>query len=322
MSASPFASILRFRAGTTCFGFAALLCLCPTHIALGDSTNLVPIADTMLSENYPSNNFGKLGFANAGTTQNLTKNRALFKFDIAGTLPKGSKIDSASLVLAVTRAPADGFTFSDFGLHRVLRDWAEGNKTTPANNQNAGTGALATTNEATWFYRFAFTTNTWAAPGAGATNDYVPAVSSSQTIYGLIDSPYTFASTALSVADVQLWLDKPATNFGWILITFAESDLFTARRFGSHEDTNNAPQLLVDYTPPPPLIDYVQVSGNQFNLFFNASSNVAYTVEFRTNLVFGAWQTLANVGPFPDTTRVLVVDPISQSYRYYRARPN
>ena len=280
------------------------------------------MADTTLSQNYPSNNFGGLGFANSGTTQNLTRNRALFKFDIAGSIPTGSKIITASLVLSVTRTPADGFTFSDFGLHRVLRDWGEGNKITPPTSQNAGTGALATTNEATWFYRFAFTTNTWAASGAAATNDYVPATSSSQTIYGLSDSPYTFVTTSLSVADVQLWLDKPATNFGWILISTGESEGFTARRFGSREDMNNAPQLLIDYDLPPPFIDHVQVSGNQFNLFFTASSNQTYIVEFRTNLVLGTWQTLANVGPFPDTTRVLVVDPISQFHRFYRARPD
>ena len=96
----------------------------------------------------------------------------------------------------------------------------------------------------------------------------------------------------------------------------------TARRFGSREDTNNAPQLLIDYTPPPPLIDLVQVSGNQFNLFFTAASNQAYIVEFRNSLSATNWQTLANVGPFSDNTRVLVIDPISHTERFYRARPN
>src|SRR5207248_1039745 len=152
--------------------------------AFAEFTNLPPIADTTLSQNYPSNNFGGLGFANSGTTQNLTKNRALFKFDIRSAVPAGSRITSASLVLSVTKVPADGFTFADFGLQRLLRDWGEGNKVTPPNSQNSGTGALATTNEATWFYRFAFTTNIWASPGAAATNDYVPSISSSQTIYG------------------------------------------------------------------------------------------------------------------------------------------
>src|SRR5690349_8288537 len=112
----PFAFISRFCPGTTCLSCVALLCLGGSQNALGDFTNLVPIADTMLSQNYPSNNFGGLGFANSGTTQNLTRNRALFKFDVAGAIPAGAKIQNASLVLAITRTPADGFTFSDFGL--------------------------------------------------------------------------------------------------------------------------------------------------------------------------------------------------------------
>jgi len=124
------------------------------------------------------------------------------------------------------------------------------------------------------------------------------------------------------VADVQLWLDNPQTNFGWILVCNDETDGFTARRFGSREDTNNAPQLFIDYLPPPNLIDQVQISGNQFNLFFTAPSNQAFIVEFRNSLSPTNWQTLANVGPFPDDTRVLVVDPISQTRRFYRVRPN
>jgi len=289
--------------------------------ALGDSTNLAPIADTTLSENYPSNNFGGMAFFNSGTTQNLTRNRGLFKFEVAGNLPAGSRIKSANLVLTVTKLPADGYTFSDFGLHRLLRDWGEGNKVTPPSIPNAGNGAPATTNEANWFYRFAFTTNIWSSPGAAATNDYVPDVSSGQTIYGLNDSPYTFPSTPLTVADVQLWLDKPQTNFGWILVCAGEESGFTARRFGSRQDTNNAPQLNIEYVPPPS-IDRVQCNGNQLNIFFTALAGESYIVEFRNSLGSGAWLTLATAGPFADTTTVVVIDPISQPARFYRVRPN
>src|SRR5437762_2179927 len=77
----------------------------------GAYTNIVPIADTTLSENYPSNNFGAMKFVNSGTTQNLTKNRALFAFDIAGAIPQGSKIKAAGLTLEVTKLPADGYAF-------------------------------------------------------------------------------------------------------------------------------------------------------------------------------------------------------------------
>jgi hypothetical protein len=288
-----------------------------SYMAAGAVINLAPIADTTLSQNYPSNNFGGLDFANSGTTQNFTKNRALFRFDITNAIPAYSKIKNAELVLEVTKIPVDGFNPTDFALHRVLRAWGEGNKTTPTNSPGAGTGALATTNEATWFFRFAFTTNTWSQPGAGPTNDYVAAISSFQTIYGLGDSPYTFSTTALMAADVQAWLDFPQTNFGWILVSQDESVDFTARRFGSRENTNFAPRLQIEYILAP-VIDRVQRVGNQFNLYFTAQPDQPYVVEFRTTANTGSWQTLANAGPFPDQTRVIVVDPIASNQRFYR----
>src|SRR5437588_12887492 len=88
--------------------------------ALAVTTNITFVADTTLSENWPSNNFGGMTFANAGTTQNFTRNRALFKFDVAASVPAGSKIKSASLVLEVVGKPQDGYNFADFGLHRML----------------------------------------------------------------------------------------------------------------------------------------------------------------------------------------------------------
>lgn len=283
------------------------------------TTNLTTIADTTLSQNYPSNNFGGVSFVNSGTTQNLTRNRGLFKFLIEGAIPPHSKIRSADLILEVTKEPADGYAFADFGLHRMLQPWGEGNKTTPTNSPNAGTGSPATTNEATWFYRFAFTTNAWSSPGAGETNDYVENVSSVQTIYGLADSPYTFRSTTQLVADVQFWLDNPQANFGWILVCEDEASGFTARRFASREDPNFAPQLILDYAIPP-VIDRMQKAGNEFNLFFTVLPDQTYIVEFRDSLSSNSWQVLANLGSFSDVTRVVVVDALSAGARFYRVR--
>ena len=78
------------------------------------TTNLPCVADTTLSESYPDNNLGGLTHVAAGTTQNVTRNRGLFRFDIAGAVPAGSQIQSAALVLEVTLAPSDGVPFADF----------------------------------------------------------------------------------------------------------------------------------------------------------------------------------------------------------------
>jgi hypothetical protein len=80
----------------------ALAALASVHAACGAVTNLSSSADTTLSENWPSNNFGGMSFVNAGTTQNLTRNRGLYKFDVAGVIPAGSLIRTVSLVLENT----------------------------------------------------------------------------------------------------------------------------------------------------------------------------------------------------------------------------
>jgi hypothetical protein len=59
----------------------------------------------------------------------------------------------------------------------------------------------------------------------------------------------SFASNAGLVADMQAWVDSPATNFGWILISESEETSGTARRFGARENGSTAPALVVTFTP-------------------------------------------------------------------------
>jgi hypothetical protein len=216
--------------------------------ALADSLSLRPIADTTLIETAPNNNLGGQPFANSGTTQNFTRNRALFRFDVSA-IPTGALVDSVALVLEVTRQPVDGYAPGDFGLHRMLVSWGEGVQTT-ANPGTPGQGAPAGSGEATWLARFAQTGPNWSAPGGLAGTDFAATASAGQTVYGTANSPYFFTSAQLA-ADVQLWLGNPGTNFGWMLLATDEGPNFTARRFGSREDSVNAPQLLVQYTVVP-----------------------------------------------------------------------
>src|SRR5260221_114502 len=118
------------------------------------------------------------------------------------------------------------------------------------------------------------------------------------------------------VADVQGWLDSPQTNFGWLLKTLSEVENFTARRFGSREDTNHPPLLVLEFTAPP-IIQQPEISGDQFKFLFSAQAGQAYQVEFRDSFSNNGWLTLPNV-PAPATTSdVLVVDSISSVQRFY-----
>ncbi|PYJ06660.1 MAG: hypothetical protein DME25_06165 [Verrucomicrobia bacterium] len=302
--------------------FTLVLSLLPvltfSHAVLGATASLLPIADTSLMESFPTNNLGGENVILAGVGENLKRHRALLRFDAAGQLPAGAKIQSASLTLELAWLPANGYSPSTMELHRLFRSWGEGNKQSPTNCTScAGQGALAGTNEACWLTPFAWTTNAWTSPGAAATNDFVSDISASQTIYKFADSPYTFGPSPAMGADVQAWLDNPQANFGWILLGQDETVKFSARRFWSRENTNFPPYLTVQYLVAP-LIDRVQRTGRQLNLFFTAQPEQSYVVEFRDGLTGGTWQTLANLGYFSETTRVLIVDPITAAQRFYR----
>jgi hypothetical protein len=54
------------------------------------------------------------------------------------------------------------------------------------------------------------------------------------------------------IADVQLWLNDPSTNAGW-LFKSNELGTYLARRFGTREDIESQrPILTIEYTIPAP----------------------------------------------------------------------
>lgn len=215
-------------------------------VAKADTVYLRPSADTTLHEYFPDNNLGAQIHFNAGTTQNGPRTRGLMAFDIAAAIPPGSTINSVSLTLEVVGQPVDGDAPSNFGLHRMLVGWGEG----AGSGNPPFLGRPAMPGEANWTHRLAGSTP-WAAPGGLAGVDFMAQFSSDTFIYGVNFSPYLFDTTARLVADVQLWLDQPAQNFGWMLLTQSENEIFSARRFASREDPFRAPQLLIDFTPVP-----------------------------------------------------------------------
>ena len=284
------------------------------------ATVLIPSsADTTLIETQPTNNLGRAAIVNAGTTQIFTRNRGLFRFDVASQIPRGARIDSVDFVVEVTGEPRDGFTPSSFGLHRLLKPWGEGNKIS-ADATHPGLGSPATIGEGTWNSRFALTTNAWSLPGGAATNDYAADLSAQAGIYGVGDSPYTFVSTAALVADVQSWVDDPAANYGWIMISRAEEVNFTARRFASREDPGREPYLVVDYIPPL-VVEQAVMNGSLFQLRFTAESGKTYAIESRDSFALSAtWQTSTNIPAQGSNTSITFTEPSFRMQRFYRVR--
>lgn len=173
---------------------------------------------------------GKVGFG--------TIRRALVAFDVAGNIPSGSTITGVTLTLSMSMT---NVSVQSVSLHRVQADWGEGMSDAPSGE---GGGADSTPGDATWIHRF-YDTDLWTNPGG----DF-DALPSASTDVDAVDR-YSWSSAAM-VAEVQSWLDDPASNYGWILIG-DEGEFFpTAKRFDSKEslEPGTEPALTVCFTPP------------------------------------------------------------------------
>jgi hypothetical protein len=276
----------------------------------GDSITLRPGADTSLFANFPDNNLGSNSNLVSGANGSGLAGRALIRFDVTTRIPSNAVIQSAALTVKVVIVPGGGGVDSVFDLRRVLVNWGEGigigNSGSPAND-----------GEATWNNRV-YPATLWTAPGGAAPNDFSETASASLLVAG--PANYSFDSTSNLVADVQQWLLNPASNFGWVLISESESTPFTARRFGSREDTNATPLLDVLYVLPPAMeIQWVKSIGDQVQFGFLASAGQPYTVQHRDSLNSGSWLSLTNIDPQKTTTNLIVSDLLAtNAQRFYR----
>ncbi len=205
--------------------------------ARADQISIPSMRDnTLFAEGALSNGAGEHMFA--GKTSGDFERRALIRFDIAGSIPAGSVIQSVTLRLHMSRTRAGN---TDVALHTVLEDWGEG--TSDANGEE-GSGALATPGDATWNYTF-YNTDLWTTPGG-----HFLAQPSAVTTVGNAIGFYEWTDPTM-VADVQLWLDDPSANFGWIMIG-DESTSRTSKRFDTRENADPLlrPELIVTFTPP------------------------------------------------------------------------
>lgn len=219
---------------------AGLILMLAAFFSNAETIRLRPVADTSMHELAPIFNMGGHTHAASGTTERQTKSRALFRFDLEGQIPPGATINSVSVVLTVTGTPSGGGAPSTFGLHRVLNEWVEGDKT-------GNTGSPAGAGETTWTARMNPTT-LWGAPGGAAAADFVSDASASALVSSR--GEYTFGPSAGLLGDVEFWKGSGDSNFGWILVSEAEDTRMTARRFGSRESGNSAAALVIEFTAP------------------------------------------------------------------------
>lgn len=172
-----------------------------------------------------------------GVTGQPGLRRGLMQFDIAAAIPAGARIVDARLDLNVVISAFGGPL--DVTMHRVLQSWGEGNSRTTG---GGGAGAPAQNGDATWLHRF-HNNSFWTTPGG----DFVasPSATIETPPFGTCSSEVTNAL----LADVQLFLDAPAQNHGWLLKT-NEMTPYMARKIESRHGSFSPPSLSITYITP------------------------------------------------------------------------
>lgn len=218
-------------------------CICVLLLAMGwlaesaDANEIVlePTCDNTLFEDENgslSNGAGTglfVGNNGAGNTR-----RTLIKFDVAGSLPDGARIDNVRLRFRVSSTP--NLTSRTVTVHRVLQEWGESSSST-----SGGRGAPAETGDATWLHRF-YPDLFWNTPGGD--------VESHPSFTGTLGDTAFYEWTGEQlVADVEFWLQNPTANFGWLFMG-EEAGSSTVRRIDSREveSTGDRPTLLIAFT--------------------------------------------------------------------------
>lgn len=217
--------------------FLGLTLLAASAPVSAGTVTLVPDKDnTLYSESGATSN-GAGEYVFTGRTAIGGRRRALLHFDVASAIPAGSTITSVTLTLNLSQTISGP---QPTQLRRVLADWGEG--TSDAPNQE-GTGTGATPGDATWTDRF-FGTSQWTSVGG----DF--ASQSSATIDVDQFQLYTWGPTQALANDVQLWLNDPSQNFGWLVLG-NEAASGSAKRFDSREHLGGqGPVLTIDFSPP------------------------------------------------------------------------
>jgi len=250
----------------------------------------------------------------SGTDGNASIKRALVQFDIAASVPAGSTITDVQLTLFLGQVAGNLSTgTATISLYRLTDDWGEGTNGAGTLIAGDGQGFPALNGDATWADRFFSSTSP--APWTNAGGDFISTSSAQTTIGATTNNGYTWLSTPALVADVQAWVDKPASNFGWLLQNNNEVSTRTFRAFYTREETNSSlqPQLQVTFASAPgsPALIMQPLNNGQLQItasnlaigltnYLQSSTNFsssAFWVSVQTNVATSNTMTFTGLSP-------------------------
>ncbi len=218
-----------------------LACLAAGAPSRADTVTLPSDRDNTLYESATgalSNGAGPTLFSGRTNQATNSRRRGLLHFDVASAVPAGSSVTGVTLRLRMSLASTPDPRAT--ALHPVIAGWGEG---TSNAGPSGGSGAAATTGDATWLHRF-FAATPWTTAGG----DFAATASATQSVGA--EGTYVWGSSASMVADAQGWLDTPGSNFGWLVLG-VETSAGTSKRFDTREaiDPEARPLLTITYVP-------------------------------------------------------------------------
>lgn len=290
---------------------AGILLCATTGRGLGQdpiTVTIGPSKDNTIFRENPTHSSGLgvdlfTGKTGINTAPSNILRRALLAFDVAGGVPAGSTVLSASLTLTVTQVAMGSPPPANHVLRRVSADWGEGTSLSPLGN-----GVDATTGDATWNHRF-YDTDSWTTSGG----DFVGTISASTTV-GTSPGDVTWSSTQLT-ADVQDFLDDPDSNFGWILFGDEVNNQST-RKIASKDAPANQPALVIEYLPPPPVLRIARSGASNVELRW-ASVPSGFEPESSGTLGGDSWSAVGGM-PAPDGDDLVLTLPLSGPVLFFR----
>ena len=228
--------------------------------ARADVVVLPASKDASIVAGNPNNSNGGGPCFFSGTDGNSSPHRALIAFDLS-SIPPGSTITNVQLVLTLAQVAGSGgggggmiAQTATIGLFPLTQNWGEGTvESNAVGIGGTGQGGPANPGDATWNAAF-YEQTLWNNPGGDHVSNASVSLFMDSNIQGTV---YTYPSTSQTVADVQGWLNNPATNFGWELINANETSQRTFFAFYSREwstfpggNASQEPALQVTFTPP------------------------------------------------------------------------
>ena len=201
---------------------------------------LAPSDDTFINSANPNNNNGGSASIYTGKSGQGGLMRGLIRFGMPTSLAGRVTVSNVQLNLT-TRAVGSGApgTAATDSLFAITQAWVQGNGV--GNAQTLFTVGQACTVGATWIQASSPGTN-W-TPLGGAV---VGASSASASVPAATGALVTWSAPGMS-ADVQGWIDTPATNHGWRISSSTEVVSGQAQRFYSSESGTSVPSLAITY---------------------------------------------------------------------------